>query len=168
MKSIDEAVFQSLKRFFEEWNDMPDLRLREHEAISRYVLGYLLQHVGTTLGLMQATQICIEGAVPGVNRRKSQVNRDLLIWPEDQFSTFDADWKPIHAPWVLQEWKVIRPGKGLLTYAIQADEQWLKDFTAHFEKTIGYTVVLNLREVEPVLYAKRIVEGRVQSSFQLP
>ena len=166
IKHTDTLVRETLTSFVEDVFDC-QWRGREHEAISRYVIGYLVSRVRHSPILKEATQICINGAVPGVPKRnrKDRVNKDLQIWPLETQTTWNLAWMPDYVPICIQEWKVSTPRKRCRPKEIQYDVDWLCEFTAIHNTCIGYAVVLDLTGKGSRLSVTRILSGKAQCEW---
>ena len=116
IESIDEIVRQSLTEFVSDIFQLPWSGRREREAVSLYVLGYLIKHVKSDGFLKDPTQIGIEFTVPqiskemqtqisGSNNPKAQVYKDVVIWPKPKMTCWDSNGKPTISPSAILQWK---------------------------------------------------------------
>ena len=141
---------------------------REREAISMFVLGYLINQVQPESLLQDPTQIGIEVAVPSHKKLnpKGRVNKDLVIWPVGGMTLWDAKWKETNTPLAVLEWKVYRNIHRTAGLA-SVDLEWLIRWTKAFPKVIGYAVALDL--VQPQrqfrLRVARVEKGIVQREW---
>ena len=95
--------------------------------MNRFAHGHLLPRCGTG-ALRHATQVGIEVGVPqppGVGTRGA-ARKDLVIWPEPWMSTWSEDWRPVHIPVVVMEWKLCHARKRLV--GCKHDQLWVKAF----------------------------------------
>ncbi len=167
VKYTDTLIRKTLTSFIEDvfgcqW------RGREHEAISRYVVGHVVSQVGFSPILKEATQICIQGTVPGVPGKnpKGRVNKDLQIWPAEAQTTWNQDWNPEYVPICIQEWKVFRPNTRRPKES-QYDVDWLCAFTENHNTCIGYAVTLDLAARGFRLSVTRVLSGNAQHWLKL-
>jgi hypothetical protein len=139
---------------------------REREAISLFVLGYLINQVRSESLLRDRTQIGIEVAVPSLKKLnpKGRVNKDLVIWPVGEMTLWDADWKEANTPLAVLEWKVFRKIHRTADLA-PADLQWLTRWTRAFPKVTGYAVALDLAQRQFRLQVARCENGIVQREW---
>jgi hypothetical protein len=161
----DQLVRTSLASFVEDvfasgW------RGREHEAISRYVFGHVINHVGVSPILKVPTQICVHGTVPGVPGKnpKGRVNKDLQFWPSSTQTTWNAKWKPEYIPLCVQEWKVFRPTTGRPRES-EYDIEWLQAFSELHHAFVGYAVTLDLAGRDMRLTVTRACAGHVDRKW---
>ncbi len=165
IKHTDVLVRETLASFVEDVFDCM-WRGREHEAISRYVFGHVVSQVGHSPILKKATQICIQGTVPGVPGKnpKGRVNKDLQIWPAEAQTTWNRAWKPEYVPICIQEWKVFRPNtRG--PKESQYDVDWLCAFTRIHTTCIGYAVTLDLAGRGLQLSVTRVFSGNAKQEW---
>ena len=156
---MDQIVRRSLTTFVDDVFQIA-WTAREHESVSRYVLGHLVNHVGQSTLLKVVTQICIHGAVPGITgiNPKGRVNKDLQIWPVEHQTGWTKDRKLEFIPLCIQEWKVFRRGKKTPTMS-DYDIDWLCAFTGQHETCTGYAVSLDLEQRKYRLSVTRIASG---------
>jgi len=78
---------------------------------------------------------------------KSQVCKDLVIWPEPSMTCWDDEGRPMHSPITIVEWKVQgfprKPTRNLET-SMEGDVAWLSTFTERFRSTLGIAVGVEL------------------------
>jgi hypothetical protein len=132
-----------------------DWRGREREAVSLYVLGFLIRRCDPSGPLKDPTQIGMDVAVrqhPGP-RRKRLVCKDLVIWPSPAGNCFSESGKPTLNPLAILEWKV------RTERVSRYDEDWLKEFSARIIEFNGYAVALHPSGAETTMNVTRIKNG---------
>jgi len=141
-------------------------RGREREAISMFVLGYLINQVRPDGPLRDRTQIGIEVAVPSHKKinPKGRVNKDLVIWPVGGMTLWDAKWNEANTPLAVLEWKVYRSIHRNADLA-PVDLGWLTRWTREFPRVIGYAVALDLVQRQFCLRVARVENGSVQREW---
>jgi hypothetical protein len=143
---IKRAVEKALGYFIDE---LPfDWAGKEHDAVSRFVMRYLINECEPGAALYAPAQIGIEIPVAkpvSLDRQKPSSWKDVVIWSEPGMTAFDQELKPVQFPAAVIEWKVhFKNGrsKAKLTEEIYKDHDWLSAFTDEHEESIGYSVFL--------------------------
>ena len=134
---LDEIVRYSLTAFTEKALHEPLTGRRERQAVSQYVLGYLLPSGTHNRVLRDPTQVGIEVPVPQVPGpdRKAPVTKDVVFWPKPGMTCWDDEGLPTVPPAAVMEWK-FGPG------ADDAhDVQWLTEYSIVYPRFVGYSVV---------------------------
>lgn len=162
---VDELVRESLTSLVADVSSS-NWKGREHEVVSRYVIGHLAPRFGRHPLFRRPTQICIHGTVPGVPGRnpKGRVNKDLQIWPPEYESCWDDDWRPTRVPLAILEWKVFRPRTKRLTMS-RYDIDWLRAFSELHEGFVGYAVSLDVAGRDRWLSVTRVASGVAQDDW---
>jgi hypothetical protein len=112
---------------------------REREAVSLYVLGFLILKCDPNGPLKSPTQIGMDVAVvqhPGQGRKKL-VCKDLVIWPNAAGNCWDKDRQPTQNPLAILEWKTRTDNVS------EYDQKWLVEFSERVPEFTGYAVALN-------------------------
>jgi hypothetical protein len=146
LKQIDTIVRDSLTEFVADvfgssWKG------REREAVSLYAFGYLQRQIRKGGILRDPTQIGIEVTVPSKKslNPKGRVCKDLVLWREPNMTCWDAEWKIVHPPLVIMEWKVSQPkNRNAVIEWENRDIPWLQKYTKTYSDTVGYAVLLDL------------------------
>jgi hypothetical protein len=139
---FQRLVDEALKSFAEDLR-VSSWRGKENDCINRFAHGHLLSHCGTGV-LRHPTQVGIEVGVPqppGVGTRGA-ARKDLVIWPEPWMCTWNSEWKPVHIPTVVMEWKICHAKKRLTGH--KHDQKWIKAFAEWQPAVLGLTVVVDL------------------------
>ncbi|HXI12319.1 MAG TPA: hypothetical protein VNM92_06705 [Thermoanaerobaculia bacterium] len=160
---FDIIIADSLRDFASE---MPSRGWfgKEHDWVNRYAHGYLLKHCTPDGPLREAAQIAIEVGVPQPPGYSAvAARRDLTIWPEAGQSCWDCDWKAVHHPLVVMEWKVHRPGRR--NKEVKHERAWLRAYTAWRTDTVAYSVEADLTAARHQLTSNRFVNGIEQSNW---
>ena len=141
-KSLDQIVNRSLRSFLKYINENSRIG-RENEAVSLFAFGFLQKECSQDGPLYDPMQIGIEvGAADTAKSPKSQVRKDLVIWPKPGANRwYPAD--PRSEPLAIMEWKVRRPGIKRRPTS-RADIDWLLEHCKRQTQTMGYTVLLDL------------------------
>lgn len=165
MTELDAIVRNSFISF------VSDVRLeswtgrREREAISLYAFGHLLKQVRQGSVLYDPAQIGIEIPVPQIpeygrvcrkseRRRKTQVCKDLVIWPQPAMTCWDLNDNPTVAPVAILEWKF-----GVRSIS-ERDLTWLKSFSRIYTNFIGFAVSANRPGEHLLLKVARVSGGK--------
>ena len=158
LNEIDEIVAGSLSDliadiFSDGWIG------RERELVSLFAFGYVAKRCRPGSFFHDPTQIGIEVAVPQIpgERRKPQVCKDLVIWPEPRMTCWDQDHRPVHYPAVIIEWKANR------TKIDVRDVDWLQEYSGSRDEFLGYAVCVDLRARRFKLACDRVHCGQVQT-----
>ena len=140
---IDAIVAQSLQSLARELSGGAWKGRREREVISLFCFGHLLSHCRPASLLYDPAQLAIEVAVPqipgqrgltGKPGNKTQVCKDIVIWPQPRMTCWDNDGKATVRPLSVIEWK--HNEKAVPTY----DMSWLCAFSSEHPEFIGYAV----------------------------
>lgn len=155
IKNLDHSIAESLKIFVDEafrrsWFG------REREAISLFAFGFLLRTLVSANPEFHPSQLGIEIAVPQLNKpgSKSQVNKDLVIWPKPYMTCWDSSGEPTQTPSSIMEWKANT------TKMSDRDIEWLSEFSIGKEHFVGYALTLDLEQRLFRLRCDRIVNGK--------
>ena len=160
INNLDHSIEESLINFVTEvfrrnWFG------REREAISLYAFEYLLPTLMSADQEFHPSQLGIEIAVPQLNKpgSKSQVNKDLVIWPKPYMTCWDSSGEPTQTPASILEWKAN-------TSKMSArDIEWLSEFSIGKKGFIGYAVTLDLEQRLFRLRCDRISNGKRDYSW---
>lgn len=170
MTELDEVVRRSLSSFASESLSGGWSGRREREAVSLFVFGHLLRHVRPDSVLHDAAQITIEFPVPQVAAAsataisgragaKTQVCKDVVLWPEPGMTCWDASGDPTVAPMAIIEWKFD------VRRVHEPDVAWLAMFAESNPGFVGYEVSANRPGAPFLVDAARITAGRVDRSW---
>lgn len=162
IEELDSVIRQSLSEFVSDIFQAGWLG-REREAVSLYVLGYLIRYCKPNCFLRDPTQIGIEVAVPqlrGPNKKK-QVCKDLVIWRQPRMTCWNSAWEPVEYPTAILEWKVYRAGQASRGLGVSRyDIAWLGEFSVGLDDFVGYAVSLDLRSRKFRLLCTRVHDGQ--------
>lgn len=167
MKAIDTTIQSALFSFADEVLDGSWSGQREREAVSLFAFGPLLRQVDPEAFLKDPTQIGLEVPVPQVavgddeshGRRKRQVCKDLIIWPEPQMTCWDRNNDPTVPPAAVLEWKFDSDGVS------QRDLDWLTAFTINYSSCVGYAITANPPKSDFRLTCTRISANQEQPEW---
>lgn len=166
MPAPDGPVYSALERFADNFLDGSWNGQREHEAVSAFAFGPLLQEIDSNGLLNDSLQIGMEFTVPQVTRpgessdgKKNQVFKDLVIWDEPRMTCWDSQDNPTIFPAAIIEWKYLK--NSISEY----DVDWLKAFTTEYPDCIGYAVTANQPKAEFRLSCTRISNGQEQPEW---
>jgi hypothetical protein len=160
---LDELIRESLTAFAADLGDRWTGR-REREAVSLFAFGYLLPRVRPDGFLRDPTQIGIEVPVPQLpadasERRKNQVCKDLVLWPEPRMTCWGPEGTASVAPRAILEWKFNEPA------VHPPDVQWLTAFSARYPGFVGYAVTADQQERNFRLSCTRVTGGKAESDW---
>ena len=128
---------------------------REREAVSLYVLGFLISKCRPNGPLIHPTQVGVDVAVlqqPGPQRKKV-VCKDVVIWPDEAGTCWDDSGQPTRHPLAILEWKA-RTEK-----SSDYDEKWLRDFSMNLPNFVGYAISLNPDREHTSMTVTRVKNG---------
>lgn len=155
---LDTIIGRSLRGFAKDtlgcgWHG------KEHDWVNRYTFGYLLKECGPGGPLYDPAQLAVEVGVgqPPTGYAKLAVNRDIVIWDRPGMSCWDEDWKPVHHPLAILEWKVHRPNRPNRQQA--HERQWLREYSAWQEQTLCYAVEVKWSLTQASLRCTRFAAG---------
>lgn len=154
MDALDQIISRSLKAFLNYINRQKWFG-RENEAVSLYAFGFLQHERGRDRPLTNPAQIAIEVGVADTPKGpKSQVRKDLIIWPTPGVNRWYPR-QPRCEPLAIMEWKVRRPGvRG--GFGTDRDVAWLSKHCAKKPETVGYSVLLDLTGEKTSLQCIRV------------
>jgi len=133
-------------------------RGKEHDWVNRFAHCYLLKHCTPNGPLYEAGQIAIEVGVPQPpGYLAPATRRDLVIWPSPGLTCWDAEWRPIHHPIAIVEWKVHRPGRRNRDQPRK--REWLRRYTQWQTEPVAYAVEINLGCTPNTLTCSRFHAG---------
>ena len=166
MESPDGEVYSALEGFASSELDGSWSGQREREAVSLFAFGTLLDEVSSRGLLQDSRQIGIEMAIPQVtlpgedsSRKKSQVCKDVVLWPKPKMTCWDEDGAPTRLPAAVIEWKY---GDSEI---FEGDVNWLKAFTDQYSTCVGYAVTAN-QSVSPfTLSCTRVADGNTEPEW---
>lgn len=161
---LDNLIERSLRAFAVEVLHGDWSGRREREAVSLFVLGYLLRETMPDSVLHDATQVGIEVPVPqveklrGTLRSKSQICKDIVMWPERRMTCWGPCGLPTVAPLCIIEWK------HFVSRGLDENIRWLQSFTARYPECTGYAVLTEPPNSEHVVQCTRVaVDGTIPS-----
>ncbi len=158
MEPIDRIIIRSLRSFLAYINQKEWFG-RENEAVNLYAFGFLQRECSNEGPLIDPTQIGIEvGAADTPKSVRSQVRKDIVIWPEPGVNRWYPA-SPRTEPLAIMEWKVQRPN--VRPSKTQGDIAWLLRHCSS-STTIGYSVLLDLRNLPARLTAVRVTSAGVR------
>lgn len=163
VRRIDELVAASLEELAKDvlgtsWCG------KERDWVNRFALGHLVNRVSRTGVLRDLRQMGIEIAVPQPpGYAKRSVPRDLVIWSRPGSTCWDAEWRPVHHPMAIVEWKVHRPGHRNRDQ--EHEHQWLRDYTQWQRDVVAYAVEVNLGCTPRSLTCDRFTAGRQEKEW---
>lgn len=144
MSAVDHPVRSALRNFANEELDGSWSGKREREAVSLFSFGALIEEVTSDGPLTDTRQIGLEVPVPQVTLpdedgegKKSQVCKDVVIWPDPRMTCWDSQNNPTVPPIAILEWKFDRSS------IFESDVRWLEAFTEEYPNTVGYAVTAN-------------------------
>lgn len=166
MSLLDEPVHSALTAFANNTLDETWSGQREREAVSLFAFGALLNQIDSAGPLKDPTQIGLEVPVPQVTlededgqRKKNQVCKDVVIWPEPRMTCWDTDGNPTRTPAAVIEWKFDRAS------IYQYDVEWLNTFTSKYSDCVGYAVTANPPGSKFILSCTRVADGKEQPKW---
>jgi hypothetical protein len=103
-------------------------------------MGHLLREVTAGHAIRHPTQLGIEVPVPQITGadRKTQVCKDVVIWPEPRMTCWDVAQQPTVPPIGILEWKF--PSRRVYS----GDVEWLRSFSRMHPACTGYAISADL------------------------
>ncbi len=168
MTELDDIIRRALSSFANESLDSDWRGRREREAVSLFVFGHLLPETRPDSVLHDPAQISIEFPVPQVEVQqalsgrvgsKSQVCKDIVIWPAAAMTCWDDADRATVAPAAILEWKF-----GVRS-VFQPDVDWLQAFSTVYPSCIGYAVAANRPGGPFLVDCARVAKGKAQPDW---
>jgi hypothetical protein len=177
--SLDSMIERALTSFLRDIHSDPRWR-REHELVSLFVFGHLIPKSRGSGVINHLTQIGIGAAVPQLKRlwtrrKKSDVCKDIVIWPEPGMTCWDSEGEPEHFPLSILEWKSLNrhdrgrrlPKRRRDRYA--EDLKWLCDMSRWTLRKnlpfVGYRVLVNQKAPQTEVRVDRVSKGNVKLNW---
>jgi len=143
---------------------------REREVVSYFAFRYLVPACKAGDFLHTPTQIAIEVAVPQLDPRtvksltkrataKTQVCKDLVIWPRPGMTCWDLEGHPTVYPSAILEWKF--GGRTLFEF----DMQWLQEYSKVVDGFVGYAIQVDPKQRDFTLAAARAEGGMLDECW---
>jgi len=162
--SLDSVVDSGLRGLAEEVRGGTWTGRREREVVSYFAFRYLVPACKAGTFLHEPTQIAVEVAVPQLDQRivrrltkrataKTQVCKDLVIWPRPGMTCWDSAGKPTVYPAAILEWKF--GGRTLFEY----DMQWLREYSKVLDDFVGYAIQVDPKQRDFTVAAARAEGG---------
>ena len=146
---------------FDLWLQSSGWRAKENDCVNQFAHAHLAKRITSGGVLFDLAQISIEVGVPqppGWGKKKG-VRKDLLIWPEPSMTTFDAQFRPVHTPIAVIEWKARK--KALSEY----DLDWLVQFTRAYPHCFGAAVTVDFERAGSRLHTAAVRAGVVDRNW---
>lgn len=155
MTKLDAIIRTSLTRFTDfvftsKWYG------KEREAVSLYAFGFLIDECASGTCLYDKQQIGIEVRVPKPTSfgRKSEVCKDLVIWPSPRMTCWNEQRESVIYPVSVMEWKANR------TTTFERDLQWLTAFAHDVPDFVGYATTFDLAKRKFRLKCDRVTSRK--------
>jgi len=182
-RDLDAIVTASLRSFYADISQ--DWWGRENEMVNLFAWSHLAKQVRANTIFSNVGQIGIEVAVrqlpkevllkihPTSQRPKSDVRKDLVIWPSARMSLWKAN-LPGNEPLAIMEWKVnhflnrAAHQKNRRDYLL--DVEWLRETSARdgMRSFIGYAVLVEDTQSPKTLICTRLQNGDAAKFLVLP
>jgi len=157
MRKMSEQIFSALDNFAQDYFKNRWI-IREREAISFFVFGYLLPEIKAEDELYHPAQIGIEVHVPKLLVHYNTKNKDLIFWKKPFDVAYDRDNKTVNYPIVVMEWK------DRLLSLDSKDKHWLVDYSrAVPSEFLGICLTIN----EDKIVGENITQGEVFRSWEI-
>lgn len=171
MIEIDKLVKESLLEFMSDLLVSDWQGVRENEARSLYVFGYLVKRCRPRGFLHDLTQIAIEVPVPQIDSQiqrqlsgkqttKADVTKDLVVWPK-AWMTCWQEGKSHNYPSLIMEWKINKPK--VSSY----DVRWLQAFSLGRRDFVGYALCIDRKRRNFALNCTRVYDGQAEPEWLL-
>ena len=171
MREIDKLIKESLLEFMSDLLVSEWQGVRENEARSLYVFGYLVKRYRPNGFLHDLTQIAIEVPVPQIDSQiqrqltgkpstKADVTKDLVIWPKPWMTCWQEG-KSHNYPSLIMEWKINQ--SKVWTY----DVEWLQAFSRGRQDFVGYALSIDRKRRNFALSCTRVYDGQAEPEWLL-
>lgn len=160
MKLLDAIIRSSLLEFAQFIADK-GWRGREREAVSLYVLGFLIAKCSPSGPLTDPTQVGMDVAVRQHDgpSKKRVVCKDLVIWATPAGTCWDESFEPTRNPIAILEWKVRTDTTS------DYDADWLKQFSVQVPNFVGYAITFNPSREKTSLAVTRFANGQTEPGW---
>ena len=151
---------------YEQWLLETEWRGKEHDCVNLFAHGFLFPKIQPGAAVDHFTRVGIEIGVPqpaglGI---KPATRKDLVIWEKPHSVTWDEKWKASQCPQAIVEWKARRKTRrGALMD--ERDLNWLRRYSLHYPKFVGYAVTVDFTAPNRRLASARIEGGTVTEEF---
>jgi hypothetical protein len=169
LNKFDTMIRSALSSLIEDISSGDWTGRREREVVSLFCIGHLVQHCRPDTFLHDLRQISIEVPVPQVNGQvgrtgktssKTQVCKDVVIWPKPRMTCWDDNGKPTVRPTSIIEWKHNEGD------AFAYDVDWLREFSMNSADFVGYAVSTNQRGLHTFrLSCTRVYSGETRAEW---
>ena len=167
---LDRIVRGGLADFADEIRNRDWTGRREREAVSYFAFRHLVPQCTQGSVLYDPAQISVEVAVPQLDRKtitgltkkptaKSQVCKDLVLWPKPGMTCWNAAGQPAVHPMSILEWKF--GGRTLFEY----DMLWLQAYSSHRAGFVGYAIQADSQERDFTVAAARVRRGVIDRDW---
>jgi len=166
LTNLDRLIGRTLVQF-ENWLISSHWHGRENECVNLFAHGFLFKEIGLGQPIQDYTQVGIEVGVPqpkGIGK-KAAARKDLVIWGKPNQTAFNTDWKPIHFPVSILEWKTRRKAKRNAILDSR-DIRWLTQMSQQNDFFIGYAVTVDFTNATRRLHTARFFRGNQADNFQ--
>jgi hypothetical protein len=168
INDLDDIVRRTLSAFANDISVNGWSGRREREAVSLYALGYLASAVRPGSVFFDVSQIGVEVPVPqlpidspvhkGAKRVKTQVCKDIVIWPQPAMTCWDHDGRPTVFPKAVMLWKSANQPDS-------ADMEWLQYYSMGRRNFVGYAVATAGYGDSIRLQCARVAVGRMEPNW---
>jgi hypothetical protein len=141
-------------------------RGKEHDCVNLFVHKFLLSKITPEGPIFDPTQIGIETSIPqgdGLGKKQA-VRKDLVIWPNPEMTTWNAEWKAEFLPIAVIEWKARRKKSGL-PLIFPYDLEWITKYSKQRKDFIGCCATVDFTESQTRLVTALVQEGNITLDF---
>jgi hypothetical protein len=165
MNEMDQFLASALAEF-EDWLLKHGWRGKENDCVNLFAHGFLFPRIRPGAAVDHFTRVGIEVGVPqpvglGI---KLAVRKDLVIWEKAFASTWDDQWQAATCPQAIIEWKARRKHQGAALLD-ERDLNWLRRYSVHYPKFVGYAVTVDFTAADRRLTTARVEGGTVVEGF---
>ncbi len=137
---------------------------KERDCVNIFAARFLRPAVSTASAITDYSQVRVECAVPQPEHPdydRPAAAKDLVVWRGPLDVAWDSDWKPVHVPWVVIEWKTRRKQHSRVRFD-RHDVQWLRAFSEQNPESFGYAVTVDFSKDQRLVYCARFRQGRMK------
>jgi hypothetical protein len=142
---------------------------KERDCVNVFATRFIRPAVSSKSAITDYSQVRIECGVPQPKHRgysRPSAAKDLVIWRGPLDVAWDSDWKPVHVPWVVIEWKTRRNGRSNSMFD-NHDVRWLKAFSEQQPTSLGYAVTVDFAKGRRQVHCARFSRGQMKVQHRL-
>ncbi len=142
---------------------------KERDCVNIFATRFVRPAVSTNSAIKDYQQVRIECGVPQPKHKdydRPSAAKDLVIWRGALDVAWDSDWNPVHAPWIVIEWKTRRRGHSNAMFD-KHDVQWLRRFSKQNPESFGYAVTVDFSKGQRHVHCAKFRQGQMKARHHL-